>query len=122
MKSEFAKHSEPREPFCSLYCGKPLPSRAWEFLRDWSRLRNEWVQPNRRVLLLRTALADAVGEWAQSGGKSDESSRLWWGARLSEAERLRDAGLIALTQAERWDGALPSTMVPGSAVPFISMK
>lgn len=30
--------------------------------------------------------------------------------------------LIALTQAERWNGALPSTMVPGSAIPFISVK
>jgi regulator of protease activity HflC (stomatin/prohibitin superfamily) len=30
--------------------------------------------------------------------------------------------LIALTQAEKWNGALPSTMVPGSTVPFISVK
>lgn len=30
--------------------------------------------------------------------------------------------LIALTQAEKWNGALPSTMVPGSSVPFISLN
>jgi regulator of protease activity HflC (stomatin/prohibitin superfamily) len=30
--------------------------------------------------------------------------------------------LIALTQAEKWNGVLPSTMVPGSSVPFISVK
>ena len=30
--------------------------------------------------------------------------------------------LIALTAAERWDGKLPATMVPGSAVPFIGVK
>ena len=32
-----------------------------------------------------------------------------------------NSNLIALTQAERWNGALPSTMVPGSAVPFLSL-
>ena len=35
---------------------------------------------------------------------------------------LRDnAGLIALTQAEKWNGALPTTMVPDSTVPFMDM-
>ena len=30
--------------------------------------------------------------------------------------------LVALTAAEKWDGKLPTTMVPGSAVPFINVK
>ena len=30
--------------------------------------------------------------------------------------------LVTLVQAERWNGALPTTMVPGSAVPFVSVK
>jgi hypothetical protein len=30
--------------------------------------------------------------------------------------------LVALVQAERWSGVLPTTMVPGSAVPFVSVK
>ncbi|MGI4764646.1 MAG: prohibitin family protein, partial [Janthinobacterium lividum] len=30
--------------------------------------------------------------------------------------------LVALTAAERWDGKLPATMVPGSALPFIGVK
>ncbi len=33
-----------------------------------------------------------------------------------------NSNLITLVQAERWDGKLPATMVPGSAVPFISVK
>src|SRR5262249_19324860 len=33
-----------------------------------------------------------------------------------------NANLIALTQAERWNGALTATTIPGSAVPFISVK
>jgi regulator of protease activity HflC (stomatin/prohibitin superfamily) len=30
--------------------------------------------------------------------------------------------LISLTQAEKWNGVLPTTMVPGGAVPFINLK
>jgi len=30
--------------------------------------------------------------------------------------------LIALTQAERWNGQLPATMVPGGTVPFLSLS
>lgn len=30
-------------------------------------------------------------------------------------------GLVALVAAEKWDGKLPATMVPGSAVPFINV-
>ncbi len=30
--------------------------------------------------------------------------------------------LIALTAAEKWDGKLPTTMVPGASVPFIGVK
>ena len=33
-----------------------------------------------------------------------------------------NANLIALTQAERWDGKLPDTMVPGGSVPFLNIK
>jgi regulator of protease activity HflC (stomatin/prohibitin superfamily) len=30
--------------------------------------------------------------------------------------------LIDLTKAERWDGALPTTMIPGSTVPFLQVQ
>jgi regulator of protease activity HflC (stomatin/prohibitin superfamily) len=30
--------------------------------------------------------------------------------------------LIALTQAEKWNGVLPTTMVPGSSVPFLNLN
>jgi hypothetical protein len=29
---------------------------------------------------------------------------------------------MKLTKAERWNGVLPTTMVPGSAVPFIEVS
>lgn len=34
----------------------------------------------------------------------------------------QNSNLVTLVQAERWNGVLPTTMVPGSAVPFISVK
>jgi len=33
-----------------------------------------------------------------------------------------NANLIALTQAEKWNGQLPTTMVPNGAVPFLNMS
>jgi hypothetical protein len=32
-----------------------------------------------------------------------------------------NSNLIALTQAERWNGQLPTTMVPGATVPFLNV-
>lgn len=41
----------------------------------------------------------------------------------ARGKALRDnPELVALTAAEKWDGKLPTTMVPGSAVPFINVK
>ncbi len=41
----------------------------------------------------------------------------------SRGEALKqNAQLIALTQAEKWNGVLPTTMVPGGAVPFLNLK
>lgn len=48
----------------------------------------------------------------------------------AEAQAIRQRGqalaqnpnLVNLVQAERWNGELPTTMVPGSAVPFLNVK
>ena len=82
-----------------------------------------------------TAKANAVRAEAQANA---EATRLNGEARASnikitgEAEaaaieaRAKALGtnpnLVTLVQAERWNGVLPATMVPGSAVPFISVK
>jgi uncharacterized membrane protein YqiK len=34
----------------------------------------------------------------------------------------QNAQLVTLIAAEKWDGKLPTTMVPGSTVPFIGMR
>jgi hypothetical protein len=33
----------------------------------------------------------------------------------------KNPALVELTKAERWDGKLPTTVVPGNATPFISI-
>jgi regulator of protease activity HflC (stomatin/prohibitin superfamily) len=41
----------------------------------------------------------------------------------ARGDALRDnPGLVSLTQAERWDGKLPTTMVPGNAVPMLKLQ
>lgn len=70
------------------------------------------------------ARADAVRAEADANAAA---TRL---AGDAEADAIRAKGaalrdnpsLINLTAAEKWNGALPSTMVPGSALPFIGVK
>lgn len=70
------------------------------------------------------ARADAVRAEAEANAAA---TRL---AGEAEADAIRAKGaalrdnpsLISLTAAEKWNGQLPTTMVPGSAVPFIGVK
>lgn len=70
------------------------------------------------------ARADAVRAEAEANAAA---TRL---AGEAEADAIRAKGaalrdnpsLINLTAAEKWNGQLPTTMVPGSAVPFIGVK
>lgn len=34
----------------------------------------------------------------------------------------QNTGIVALTQAEKWNGVLPTTMVPGGTVPFLNVR
>ena len=82
-----------------------------------------------------TAKANAIRAEAQANA---DATRLAGEARASnikitgeaEAAAIEARGkalgnnpnLVTLVQAERWNGVLPTTMVPGSAVPFVSVK
>jgi len=82
-----------------------------------------------------TAKANAVRAEAQAQA---EATRLSGEAKASniritgeaEAAAIEARGkalgnnpnLVTLVQAERWNGVLPTTMVPGSSVPFVSVK
>lgn len=65
----------------------------------------------------RVASAKAEAESITLKGNAEADAIKAKGAALSQ-----NAGLIALTQAERWDGKLPTTMLPNSTVPFMDMK
>ena len=72
------------------------------------------------------AQAEADARVAQAKAQA-EATRL---AGEAEADAIRARGdalrenpnLIELVQAERWDGKLPTTMVPNSTVPFMNMN
>jgi regulator of protease activity HflC (stomatin/prohibitin superfamily) len=84
------------------------------------------------------AQATAVAEATRLQGQAQADARLaeataeaeairMTGAAEAEAIEARGAALrdnpslIELVQAEKWDGQLPTTMVPGGAVPFVDV-
>jgi regulator of protease activity HflC (stomatin/prohibitin superfamily) len=72
------------------------------------------------------AQAEADAQVAQAKAQA-EATRLAGNAEAeainAKGQALRDnPALIELVAAERWDGVLPTTMVPGAAVPFINLR
>jgi regulator of protease activity HflC (stomatin/prohibitin superfamily) len=65
----------------------------------------------------RLAQATAEAKAIELRGQAEASAILAKGAALRD-----NPALVTLIQAEKWDGKLPATMVPGSAVPFIGIK
>ena len=62
------------------------------------------------------AEAKAAAEATRIQGEAEAA------AIKAKSEALKDnAGLIALIQAEKWNGALPTTMIPDSTVPFMDV-
>lgn len=71
------------------------------------------------------ATADATARVTAAKAEAD-AIRLRGEAEASalqaKAAALRDnPGYVALTAAEKWDGKLPTTFVPGSSVPFVTV-
>lgn len=64
----------------------------------------------------RLAEAEAAAKATRLAGEAEADAIRARGAALRD-----NPALISLVTAEAWDGVLPSTMVPGSAVPFISV-
>ena len=63
------------------------------------------------------ATAEANAAATRLAGEAEADAIRAKGAALKD-----NPSLIDLTAAERWDGKLPATMVPGAAVPFIGIK
>jgi regulator of protease activity HflC (stomatin/prohibitin superfamily) len=74
------------------------------------------------------AEAQAAADAVRYKGEADAAAIKARGDAEAQIVRTKGAALrdnpdlIDLTKAERWNGVLPTTMVPGSAVPFINIK
>lgn len=78
------------------------------------------------LIAVTQAQANADSQLATAKANA-EAIRLNGEAEASAIKAKSDAlaqspSLIELTKAERWDGKLPTTFVPGSAVPFLNLK
>ncbi len=91
------------------------------------KVRQNWEKEKVAADITRTkAQAEADAKLAQATAEA-KSIELKGAAEAtaiqSKGQALRDnPALVALISAEKWDGKLPSTMVPGSAVPFVNVK
>jgi len=74
------------------------------------------TQANGRAASVR-AEADAKAYATVQTGNAEATAIKARGDALAQ-----NSNIIALTQAERWDGKLPTTMLPGSSVPFLNVK
>ncbi|MEB2845893.1 prohibitin family protein [Endobacterium cereale] len=74
------------------------------------------TQANAKADAVRAA-ASAEAEAIRIRGEAEASAIKSRGAALRD-----NPGLVDLTQAERWNGQLPQTMVPNGAVPFLGTK
>lgn len=70
------------------------------------------------------ARADAIREQAQAEADAIKlRGEAEAAAITARAKALADnPSLVELVKAEKWDGKLPASMVPGSAVPFVNIK
>jgi regulator of protease activity HflC (stomatin/prohibitin superfamily) len=94
-----------------------------EVQRVQQNAEREKVQAEIKVI---QAQADADARVAQATAEA-QAIKLRGNAEAeainARGRALRDnPSLIQLVQAERWDGKLPTTMVPDSAVPFVNVK
>lgn len=65
----------------------------------------------------KVASAEANAKAVQMQGEAEATA-----IKAKAAALASNPALIQLTQAERWDGKLPGTMVPGGAVPFLTVN
>lgn len=74
------------------------------------------------------AIADANAYTTTKAAEAEATAIEVKGSAAAKAIKARgdalkeNPGLVELTQAERWDGKLPTTMVPSGSVPFIGVK
>lgn len=92
-----------------------------------AKLSQNWEREKVQADIVRTkAQAEADATLMRAGAQAS-SIRLRGEAEASaikaRSEALRDnPDLVALTAAEKWNGTLPQTMIPGGALPFVPIN
>ncbi len=91
------------------------------------KVRQNWEKEKVSADITRTrAQADADAKLAHAAAEAkavELRGQAEASAIQAKGSALRDnPALVQLIQAEKWDGKLPATMVPGGATPFISVN
>lgn len=91
------------------------------------KVRQNWETEKVAADIKRTqAQADADAKLAQATADAkaiEMKGNAEAQAIQAKGAALRDnPSLVQLIQAEKWDGTLPTTMVPGGAIPFVNVK
>lgn len=80
------------------------------------RIKQQWEQEKLKADIVKTQ-ADAVAYQVEVKGKAEAMAIDLVGQALAKNPKY-----VEKIQAERWDGKLPTTMVPNATVPFMSIK
>ena len=93
-----------------------------EVRKTRNELEREKVEAEKRIVQAQ-AEAEATRQRAQADAEAVRIRGEAEAATIAaKAKAFADnPGYVALISAERWDGRLPQTQVPGSAVPFIAV-
>lgn len=109
----------------SLTYEQSIESRMMAEVEVQKRTQELEQQKIQAEITVTQAQAEADSQLAKA--TAEAQAILLRGEAEAESIRLRGEalsafpGLVGLISAERWDGVLPSTFVPGSAVPFVSV-
>lgn len=94
---------------------------------DVAKRKQELEQEKIKADVVRTQAAAAADQTRAAAQAQADATRLQGEAEAGAIRAKGDAlgenpNLVTLITAERWNGALPTTMVPGSAMPFIGVR
>ncbi len=94
---------------------------------DVQKIQQQYQQQEVRAKIT-VVNAQAEADARLATAKADAQSIQLRGDAEAQAIKARgdalkqNPDLVSLTAAERWNGVLPTTMVPGGAVPFVGVK
>nr|WP_256594849.1 prohibitin family protein [Pseudomonas sp. OV226] len=92
------------------------------------KTREQMLATERIQAQIQTTMAQAAADSVLAQAKAEAEATRLRGDAEADAIKARAAALssnqnlVELTKAERWDGKLPTTMLPNSVVPYLDVK